>query len=111
MDNLGYILDESNKLETASGFYRNGKIEHKTVYVDNSRGNFQVRTVKTWRRTKSLGRGSFGTVNVEQCTETGELRAVKDIWKEDIWKEDRAQIGIDDQEQHRAMKVVGMVRA
>ena len=106
MVNLGYILGESNKLETPSGFYRNGKIEHKTVYVDNSRGKFQVRTVKTWRRTKSLGRGSFGTVNVEQCTETGELRAVKDIWKEDS-----PRVIIDDQEQHRAMNVVGMVRA
>jgi hypothetical protein len=37
--------------------------------------------VKEWKRTKRLGEGGFGTVWLEEETEEGHLRAVKEVSK------------------------------
>ncbi len=47
-------------------------------------GQRRIRERERWQRLKELGRGSFGVVWLEECTEgpsTGDVRAVKEIRK------------------------------
>ncbi len=56
------------------------------VYVSNpATGQRRMRTEERWQRTRALGRGSFGEVWLESCASgpsSGQVRAVKQIWKE-----------------------------
>ena len=76
------ILGQGRKLEIINGFYKDNYIEHRTMaYLDTWQKRPLVRGVKTWRRKYSLSHGKFGSISVEQCLETEEWRAIKDIEK------------------------------
>ena len=56
---------------------------HETLRVpDQAQHKRQVTVVKQWKRTKSIGRGAFGTVWLDRG-EGDEVRAVKEVVKED----------------------------
>ena len=102
----GRILGQSSKLETVNGCYRNDQVKHRTVSLDALPKNFSVRVVKTWRRKGYTGgHGKFGHIYLEDCIETGEWRAVKDIEKSR-----NTLIDIDYKEEQRAMKFLEKVR-
>lgn len=84
---------------------RSNYVQHRTPYLDALHGNRQVRMVKSWRRMKPLGYGSFGAVFPEECIEAGEWRVVKDILKNSA-----SQIDINPKEEQRAFECVGKVR-
>ena len=66
---------DDRKLDTE---FFGGHVRH-TAYA--FQGRRRVKVVKKWYRGRELGRGSFGTVFLEE-SEKGEHRAVKDIAKD-----------------------------
>jgi hypothetical protein len=68
------ILDTFHLNVTFSGSY----LEQRRAFSDRRRGLRDVIEVKTWRRTKELGRGGFGIVYLEE-DEQGNARAVKEV--------------------------------
>ncbi len=55
-------------------------VEQRRTFSDRRRGLRNVVEVKTWRRTRELGRGGFGTVHLEE-DDQGNARAVKEVPK------------------------------
>lgn len=55
-------------------------VEHHSIYSDPTRGIRSERRVARWQRQRELGRGGFGTVQLE-AERGGALRAVKQIPK------------------------------
>ena len=58
----------------------------QTVYVSNpTTGQRRTRTEERWQRIRDLGRGASGQVWLHKCVSgpsSGQVRAVKEIWKE-----------------------------
>jgi len=60
--------------------------QHIQYVPENTRERRRVRKEERWKRTRRLGRGSFGDVWLEECIQgdtKGEVRAVKKIQKLD----------------------------
>ena len=54
------------------------------IYYVSKRGQRKVKEEEQWKRERTLGRGSFGLVYLEECirgNEQGKVRAVKEIRK------------------------------
>jgi calcium/calmodulin-dependent protein kinase I len=65
--------------------YVDEKSTIQTRYIsDPAKGLWRSRVQETWQRTRRLGRGAFGVVNLEECASgpsQGQLRAVKELHK------------------------------
>ena len=80
-------------METLSDLVRDWKLESvvedditlQIRHVSNAAaGLWRQRVEERWKRTRELGRGSFGVVWLEECTSgpsNGQLRAVKELRK------------------------------
>ena len=105
MDHPVHLLGQGRKLNVIGGFYQSKEVIHSIEYVSYLQGMPMVQVVKTWRREKSLSRGTLGPVFLEQCSETKECRAVKNIAKNQS-----TAIEIDYKEAQRAMDFLEKVQ-
>jgi hypothetical protein len=74
-------LITDSKLEVES--FKDYSIQTRLV-SNPATGQRRTRQQERWQRIKELGRGSFGTVWLEECTagpSSGEVRAVKELCK------------------------------
>ncbi|TGJ76816.1 hypothetical protein E0Z10_g10823, partial [Xylaria hypoxylon] len=78
-------LVQDLRLETSVGF--DGVTQHTYAYSEPHGGQRAMPVTENWKQSRLLGRGGFGSVWLEACVSgprQGELRAVKEVKKQDI---------------------------